>query len=78
MFFSKDLNSYTAYSECLRRQLYRLERVSLEFGWTAILAWIVAGIIIGLATISDYKKAELLKKWNKITGKGYRNKNECI
>lgn len=27
----------------------------------AILAWIVAGIIIGLAIISDYKKAELLK-----------------
>ena len=35
----------------------------------AILAWIVAGIIIGLAIISDYKKAELLKNGTRIIGK---------
>ena len=35
----------------------------------AILAWIVSGIIIGLAIISDYKKAELLKNGTRIIGK---------
>ena len=35
----------------------------------AILAWIVVGIIIGLAIISDYKKAELLKNGTRIIGK---------
>lgn len=38
MFFSKDLIHTLAYvhwhmSECSWRQLYRLERVSLVFGW---------------------------------------------
>lgn len=33
MFFQKILFIHWRMSECLRRQLYRLERVSLEFGW---------------------------------------------
>ena len=54
-----------------------LERKSGYLG-AAILAWFVAGIIIGLAIISDYKAAELFEKMGtRIIGK-IGNKNGYI
>ena len=68
MFFSKDLIHTLAYVGMF---VAAIISVGAKSGiWVAaILAWIVAGIIIGLAIISDYKKAELLKNGTRIIGK---------
>ena len=77
MFFSKDLIHTLAYVGMFAAAIISVGACKSGIWVAAILAWIVAGIIIGLATISDYKKAELLKKWNKNHRKGYRNKTSA-
>lgn len=74
MFFSKDLIHTLAYVGMFVAAIISVGACKSGIWVAAILAWIVAGIIIGLAIISDYKKAELLKKWNKNHRKGYSNK----
>lgn len=74
MFFSKDLIHTLAYVGMFVAAIISVGACKSGIWVAAILAWIVAGIIIGLAIISDYKKAELFKKWNKNHRKGYSNK----
>ena len=61
MFFSKDLIHTMAYVGMFVAAIISVGACKSGIWVAAILAWIVAGIIIGLAIISDYKKAELLK-----------------
>ena len=44
----------------------------------AILAWIVAGIIIGLAIISDYKKGRTFEKMEQESPERLQQQNEYI
>ncbi len=69
MFFSKDLIHTLAYVGMFVAAIISVEACKSGIWVAAILAWIVAGIIIGLAIISDYKKAELLKNGTRIIGK---------
>ena len=69
MFFSKDLIHTLAYVGMFAAAIISVGACKSGIWVAAILAWIVAGVIIGLATISDYKKAELLKNGTRITGK---------
>jgi len=69
MFFSKDLIHTLVYVGMFVAAVISLGACKSGIWAAAILAWIVAGIIIGLAIISDYKKAELLKNGTRITGK---------
>ena len=69
MFFSKDLIHTLAYVGMFAAAIISVGACKSGIWVAAILAWIVAGIIIGLAIISDYKKAELLKNGTRITGK---------
>ena len=67
MFFSKDLIHTLAYVGMFVAAIISLGACKSGIWVAAILAWIVAGIIIGLAIISDYKKAELLKNGTAMT-----------
>ena len=69
MFFSKDLIHTLAYVGMFVAAIISVGACKSGIWVAAILAWIVAGIIIGLAIISDYKKAELLKNGTRIIGK---------
>ena len=69
MLFSKDLIHTLAYVGMFVAAIISLGACKSGIWVAAILAWIVAGIIIGLAIISNYKKAELLKNGTRITGK---------
>ena len=69
MFFSKDLIHTMAYVGMFVAAIISVGACKSGIWVAAILAWIVAGIIIGLAIISDYKKAELLKNGTRIIGK---------
>ena len=69
MFFSKDLIHTLAYVGMFAAAIISVGACKSGIWVAAILAWIVAGIIIGLAIISDYKKAELLKNGTRIIGK---------
>ena len=68
MFFSKDLIHTMAYVGMFVAAIISVGACKSGIWVAAILAWIVAGIIIGLAIISDYKKAELLKNGTRIMG----------
>ena len=68
MFFSKDLIHTLAYVGMFVAAIISVGACKSGIWVAAILAWIVAGIIIGLAIISDYKKAELLKNGTRIIG----------
>ena len=57
MFFSKDLIHTMAYVGMFVAAIISVGACKSGIWVAAILAWIVAGIIIGLAIISDYKKA---------------------
>ena len=57
MFFSKDLIHTLAYVGMFVAAIISVGACKSGTWVAAILAWIVAGIIIGLAIISDYKKA---------------------
>mgnify|MGYP003549722561 CR=1 FL=1 len=69
MFFSKDLIHTLAYVGMFVAAVVSVGACKSGIWAAAILAWIVAGIMIGLAIISDYKKAEFLKNGTRITGK---------
>ena len=69
MFFSKDLIHTLAYVGMFVAAVISVGACKSGIWVAAILAWIVAGIMIGLAIISDYKKAELLKNGTRIIGK---------
>ena len=69
MVFSKDLIHTLAYVGMFVAAIISVGACKSGIWVAAILAWIVAGIIIGLAIISDYKKAELLKNGTRIIGK---------
>ena len=69
MFFSKDLIHTLAYVGMFVAAVISVGACKSGIWVAAILAWIVTGIMIGLAIISDYKKAELLKNGTRITGK---------
>lgn len=74
MFFSKDLIHTLAYVGMFVAAIISVGACKSGIWVAAILAWIVAGIIIGLAIISDYKKGRTFEKWNKNHRKGYSNK----
>lgn len=67
--FSKDLIHTLAYVGIFVAVIISLGACKSGIGAAAILAWIIAGIIIGLAMIADHKETELLKNGIRITGK---------
>ena len=67
--FSKDLIHTFAYVGIFVAAVISLGACKSGIGAAAILAWMLAGIIIGLAMIADHKEAELLKNGIRITGK---------